>query len=407
MRRADAGLLAVVFLVALGLRGYDLGYPPFKWLDETPHVAAALRYWDAGQFLPDYWEHPPLRHLLLRAFLAVFGDGPVGWRLRNVLFGAAAAALTAALARQVSGSRRAGLAAGLLLATDPLHVVLSRSTWEEVYGGAFFLAAVVAWVGRDGRSWRLALSALLMGCALATKWYYVPAWLLLLGLTLAEDGAWRDRRAAAAVACTWLLLPLGVYALAYWPWFARGYGVGELVEQTVNGYHSLQSLTLRSYQPDLWFLAHTSSLEWFTGAVVVGQGTHLGPDRGEFILYMNSWPIWGLTLPALAFLSLLAWRRRAPRLALPALLLGCTWALFLVVRRPAFIYSAAPLLPFAFTAVATAGVALADRAWRWGWAPLLAAALAWNGFLYPLATAKQVPLAPYRELLRAPGVRLH
>ena len=33
--------------------------------------------------------------------------------------------------------------AGLFLATDPLHIVLSRFTFEEVYGGVFFLADLV------------------------------------------------------------------------------------------------------------------------------------------------------------------------------------------------------------------------------------------------------------------------
>lgn len=399
-------LVAIVFLLAFGLRVYDLAYPPFLWEDEASHVAAATRYWSDGQFLPDYWEHPPLRHLLLRGFLAAFGDGPYGWRLRNVLFGAAAAALTCLFALEVGGSRRAAALAGVLLATDPLHVVMSRYTWEEIYGGAFFLASLLLHLTHRRRSHRLVLAALLMGCALATKWYYVPCWLVVGGLALWQDGTWRSPRDVAFVTCTWLLVPPGVYTLAYWPWFARGYTFPELVEQTLNGYHSLQALTVRSYPAGMRFLAHQSSLEWFTGWIVEGHGALLGGGRGEFQLYMSDGPVWLLALPALVGLAALAWRRRQPALALPALFFFSTWSLFLFVDRPAFLYSAVPLLPFAFTAVAIALVRLGDRLSPRAWIAVLAVALAWGLFLYPVATAKKVPLGPYRFLLQREGVRI-
>ncbi len=41
MTRRDALLLSAVLLLALGLRIYDLGYPPFRVMDEPAHVAAA------------------------------------------------------------------------------------------------------------------------------------------------------------------------------------------------------------------------------------------------------------------------------------------------------------------------------------------------------------------------------
>jgi dolichyl-phosphate-mannose-protein mannosyltransferase len=405
MSRADHAWLAAVILVAFGLRVHGLADLPFPWADETAHVLAASSYWSSGQLGPDYWEHPPLRHLLLHGFQALLGEGAWGARLRNVLFGTLAAALTFLLARRVSGDRRAAALAGLLLATDPLHVVMSRFTWEEIYGGAFFLGALLAWVTHAGRSHRLALAALLMGCALATKWYYVPCWLAVWPVTLWQEGRWRRPGAVALVTCTWLLLPLGVYVLAYLPWFGRGYGLGELLEVTANAYHSLQAISPQGFDVETVFLAHTSALEWFTGLVVVGEGQLTGQGRGVFLLYLNGWPIWTLTLPALAGLAGLAWRRRRPELALPAFVLLSSWALFLVVDRPAFVYSGAPLLPFAFTAIATALVLLADRVSPRAWVALVVLAVAWNGFLYPLVTAREVPLAPYRFLVDAPGVR--
>ena len=138
MKKSEFTLLGVLFLLAFTLRYYDLSYPPFLWMDETGHVPSASNYWNNGQFEPDNWQHPPLRHIILYGFLQLFGDNPYGWRMLNVLSGSVAALLTYIFAREISGRRKTALLAGLLIATDPLHVVLSRYTYDEVYSGAFF-----------------------------------------------------------------------------------------------------------------------------------------------------------------------------------------------------------------------------------------------------------------------------
>jgi 4-amino-4-deoxy-L-arabinose transferase-like glycosyltransferase len=91
MKRSEIVLICLVFLAAFFLRFYDISHPSFRYMDEGGHVMAASNYWNNGQTEPDNWEHPPLRHLLLYGFLQVFGDNPYGWRMRNVLFGAATA----------------------------------------------------------------------------------------------------------------------------------------------------------------------------------------------------------------------------------------------------------------------------------------------------------------------------
>jgi dolichyl-phosphate-mannose--protein O-mannosyl transferase len=417
--RRDLLAPALLFLLAFGLRVADLDHPPFRFMDEGTHIPAAVHYVEAGQFEPDFWEHPPLRHLLAWAGLQAFGDNPYGWRLRNVLFGAAAAALTWLFALAVTASRRAALLAGALLATDPLHVVLSRFTYEEIYGGALFTGAVAVLALHRQRTGRLILAALLLGCALATKWYYAPGWLLMAALTAWDSRRLRDPGAIAGtlafLGCCWLLVPAGVYAASFAPWFGRGYGLGELVELTASAYRSLQSIGDEAFKAmDLRtvFHGHLSAAEWFVAPVMMGEGTRLGADRGEFILFVNDLPVWGLTLPAMAVVSVAAARRRSLALAWPVLFFGASYALFLVVKRPAFLYSAVPLLPFAFTAIAAALWLVAERLGgaRWGrrafW--LVAALLvAWNLYLFPLVTAKPVPLAPYQWVLERAAPRLH
>lgn len=407
MKRIDILLIGAVFLVALILRLYDFSYPAFMWGDEAAHVPAASNYWQTGQFEPDNWEHPPLRHIIQYGFLQVFGDNPSGWRLRNILFGATAAALTCIFARQVTGCRKSAVLAGLFLATDPLQIVLSRYTFDEIYGGVFFLAAIILYRQYNQRSQLLILSALLMGCALATKWYYAPGWLMVWLLALRDKQAWRHGGAATFITTTYLLLPASVFILSYYHWFGRGYSFGEFIEFITNAYYSLQKYRPQNYQSGMIFLSHTSAAEWFIRPVWVGQGTYIGQDRGEFIMYLNSLPVWILTIPAMIWLALQSWKKRSLQQAYPVLFFCVSYSLYLIVKRPAFLYSATFLLPFAFTAVAFALTQLTDRFAKPLYYLIAGCLLTWNLYIYPLVTAKKIPVAPYRFLLERSEIAIH
>lgn len=399
MRARDLALLAVLFALAFGLRFYDVATPAEQWGDELVHVPAATHYWTRGHFDPNLWEHPPLRHLLLKGFLAVFGDGPYGWRMRNVLLGALASVLVALFAYGIDRSRTTAAVAGLLLATDPLHVALSRFTFEEIYGVTFFLGALVTFQRSRARAGWLLASGLLMGCALATKWYYVPVWILLGALALREEGRWRRPADALLVATAYVAVPLTVYALSYGPWFGRGYSLGELAELTVNAYHSLQQFQPWMFNPVYPYLRLTSPLDWFVAPVMFATETVTGPDTARFLLFGNNLAVWGLTLPALITCAVVAVRRRSPGLALPVLLFVATYTVPLVARRPTLIYSTIPLLPFAFTAIGMATTLVAERlVRRAGWA-VAALLVGSNLYLYPLAAGRDVPVALYAPLL--------
>jgi dolichyl-phosphate-mannose-protein mannosyltransferase len=398
-------LFCIVFLVAFGLRFYNCTYPAEKFMDETGHVPAAVHYWNTGQFEPDHWEHPPLRPIILYGFLQVFGDNPYGWRIRNVLFGSFAAALTFLFALKTTENRKAALMAGLL-ATDPLHIVVSRSTFCEVYSAAFFLAAVVIYLWHNQRSSWLMLSAFLIGCAMATKWYYLPCWFLLYLLTLCERNNYRNTKTILFITCTYLFIPLTVYVMSFYMWFGRGYSFSEFIEFVVNVYNSLQQYTADNYTAGLFFLSHLSAAEWFTKPIIVGQGSYLTDGKGEFIIFMNNLPIWILTIPSLIGISILSLKKRCLKTALPALLFCSSYMLFVFVKRPAFLYSVVPMLPYAFTLIAYGITLITERYSIRIYAVALAAMLGWNLYLYPLVTSKKVPVAPYRYILNNKDIKI-
>lgn len=396
----------MIFLIAFSLRFYHCTYPSFKFMDEAYHAAAAEQYWNKGQFEPDLWEHPPLRHTLLYGFMRVFGDTPYGWRLRNILFGSVAAVLTSLFAYKATGSRKTSILAGLLLATDPLHVVLSHFTYEEIYGGAFFLAAIVLYQWHKHRSSWLMLSAFFVGCAMATKWYYLPGWLLMCILALREQSNYRKPKTALFIITTYLCIPLTIYVMSYYLWFGRGYTSTELLEFVINAYYSLQQLASDKYLPDLFFLSHLSASEWFTRLIVVGQGTYLDNGKGEFVLYTNNLPVWILTLPALLGTIILSIKRGCLNIALPAMLFCGSYALFILVRRPAFVYSSVPMLPFAFTMIAYCVTQIAERYSVRIYFATVTIMLSWNLYLYPLVTAKKIPVAFYQYILNNKDIQI-
>jgi len=404
MNNRAAALLALVFLTALSLRFYDCMNPAYPHIDEALIGQAAVNYWHNGQFEPAHWEHPPLKQIIPYISLHFFGDNPYGWRVPTIFFGSIIAALTFLFALGTSGSQRTALFAGMLIATDPLHIMLSRHAFEEIYCSTFFLAAVVLLVWHKQRSSWLMLSAFCVGCAMATKWYYFPAWFLLILFALYENKNYRSPGSVIFISSAYLFIPLSVYTLVFYNWFGRGYTFTDFIEFVSNVFTSMQQYTLDNYQTGLVFISHLSAGEWFTSSIVVGDGHYFGNGTGQFILAGNNLPVWILTIPSIIVLLVIAARRKSLTLALPSLFFCGTYMMYLFVKRPAFLYSAAPLLPYAFAAIAYTVSHCAERYGIRFYYAALALTLTWNIYLYPLATHKTVNVTPYRFILKSKDI---
>jgi mannosyltransferase len=156
---------AGVFVVALTLGLIGLGAQPLSFDERFTRDTATLPWseiWDAARDT----EAPHLVYYgLLKPWLAVFGTSDWALRLPSMLFGALAAAATAALGRHLFDDL-AGLVAGLALAASSFFVSWSQAA--RGYTLAVFLgtAATYAFVRaceERSTAWWAAWAALLAG----------------------------------------------------------------------------------------------------------------------------------------------------------------------------------------------------------------------------------------------------
>src|SRR5664279_2056078 len=136
-----------VTLLAAVLRFADLGHPRALVFDEVYYARGAysllqLGYegdWgdDDGHFAQgdfsdlktegDYVVHPMVGKLLIAAGMRIGGNGPVGYRLAGAFLGTVTVLIVALLVRRILKSTVWGGVAGVLLAIDGEHIVLSRT----------------------------------------------------------------------------------------------------------------------------------------------------------------------------------------------------------------------------------------------------------------------------------------
>ena len=177
---------------------------------EHSGFAPAQLLWMATSFETGHWH--PLTWFSFAVDRALWGDGPFGFHLGNVLLHALAAALWLAVARQVltEALRRraqrtgtaappaatmelAALFAAVLFALHPLRVesVAWISERRDVLSGALFLGALLAWLslrrlpeGAPGEGRRFALFVVLLVLSLLSKAWGAALPVVLVALEL-------------------------------------------------------------------------------------------------------------------------------------------------------------------------------------------------------------------------------
>ncbi|GGK30607.1 phospholipid carrier-dependent glycosyltransferase [Pilimelia terevasa] len=394
----------LVVLVAGLLRTVGLATPKGKIFDETYYATEAhglLTYgveWNFDENKAAYVVHPPLGKWLIAVGERLFGYDEFGWRIAAAAAGTLSVLLLVRVARRMLRSTVLGCLAGLLLALDGFHLVLSRSALLDIFLGLFLLAAFAALVrDRDARRARwlaalergadrpepavrawLLLAAGLLGAATAVKWsglFFAPAFALLVvwwdagaRRSAGQDRPWR--RALVRDGLVWLpwcvAAVAGVYLLAWSGWLLTddGYFRHWLAQQgrpepplwgalqNLWHYHS-EALRFHSgltshhtYQswPWQWLLLGRPVAFYWSGDAACGAS-----NCAAEVLLLGTPVLWWAFLPALAATTWLGVARRDWRAG--AILVGVAagmlpWFYYAVQGRTMFAFYALPAEPF-------------------------------------------------------------
>lgn len=407
------GLASAFYLVA----GWRIGFPNQAVFDECYHGRTGMQY-VIGQS-PMEWSHPPLAKLLIALSLKATGarfdptegifqpagpfapDTAAAWRFPSLIFGALTLLMVFALARSLTGNRRAAIGAVALLAVDGIFFVQSRIAMINIYTVFFLVSASLGiwkWRRSDRLSW-LWLAGIGLGCALSTRWTALYA-LGLLGIFViaVELPRLGKRKPAAAIASVaaligaFIALPAAIYLLSYVP---------ELVQQK----HDLE--WLRGMQTQMWNyhtglkVSHNYASPWWAWPLMLRPTWYYtggGPNQFTGIVAIGNITLWWAFVPTLAMATLVAVRDKRSEMGFVALLGLGLWLLWGVQPRTlVFTHYLLEALPFAAIALATFGAQI----WQAGGAPrnlaraYLLLAVGWLVYFYPLLSAQSVSMPYY------------
>ena len=138
--RGELIAYAVLVLIALGLRFYQLGDRPFHH-DESQDAYFSWIFWKNGDYAYDPLLHGPLRFYLTAAVYTLFGDSDFTARLAPALMGTIMVPLPYLLRNQLG--RVAAFTAAVFLAAGPSYLYFSRFAREDIYIASITLAMLV------------------------------------------------------------------------------------------------------------------------------------------------------------------------------------------------------------------------------------------------------------------------
>lgn len=371
--------------------------------DEYLHSTDAISISKYGTTANWGWHHPQLSGLIMYGTIRLFGDNPIGWRSSNIFFGTASVALIFLIGRLLyPASSAVSVIAAALLAFDPHHIYFSRTTFIEIPVTFFFLLYLYLLLEyTENKRSTLPLAGLAMGLTIATKAYFVFAIPLSVMYALYRIHQRREltRRIIADFTVMLLLLPISIYLLSYFQWFGRGHTLLEFFKMKMDAVWALQQLN--NFENKELLEAGGKPWEWFIKPLFWGLQRLLNSEEGQFLLQSNNPPFRLLVVPSLFAASVYAWKKHLPQELLAPLLFASCYLLILSAQRPMFSYSSTVLLPFAYLALArtVSLCAVKIRKEKLVYACFLSAILLWGAYMFPLVSARLVPLSPFRPIL--------
>lgn len=282
-----------------------LGYEG-DWADEQDEAFASGDY-SGLSTEPDYVVHPPLGKWLIAIGMRLLGsESMVGWRISGAVAGIIGVLLVARIGRRLLGSTLLGATAGLLLAVDGMHIVMSRTGILDIFVSTLVLAAfgtllldreqsrrrlaarVAADLGTHGRirdpwgprlgvRWWLVATGVLLGMTCGVKWSGIYA-VAVFGLITVAWSVFARRTAGVrlwagaglvrdGVASFLALVPAAVaaYVACWFSWFVSDNAYDRHWAENVN---AVAATPERTWLPDTlnsWWQYHLQMWSFHRG----------------------------------------------------------------------------------------------------------------------------------------------
>ena len=448
---SDSGELLPATIAGRAGEYPDYAESPEKLIDEQHCVPQSPSYYNGTYFDEIYhartayemregmsiyeWTHPPLGKYLMSFGVALFGMTPFGWRFMGALAGVLMLPLMYLLARQLTRSAKLSFVAMCLMALDSMHFTQTRIATIDSYAVFWIMLMYLFMIRYVQMDWSkvslkrsfipLGLCGVTMGVAIATKWIGAYAAVGLAVLLFWKFGAEilraGEMRGASLKRCLWtalfcvgffVVIPLLIYYLSYAPQL-KCEGVNNVFDmfsrERFDRVVGLQE-SMFKYHAGLGDDPHYFRSEWYEWPVIwwpmwyFSGADYVAEGMVSSISCMGNPAVWWTGLAALVFLLFAAaWRRRAPRAWLIALLgFASQFLPWVLVPRSTFIYHYFASVPFIILCTALALEQLrrrSARAFKWTSIALLSAALLLFVAFYPLESGMPVS-RDYAQYLR-------
>ena len=410
IKRFNRPVVAVlaVGLIAGYLRFMHLAYPEHRVFDEYYYTKSACillgysdqrcdinsadeRFWRENEWDTGAWVHPPLGKWMIAAGEAMFGTESMGWRAGAAAAGTATVMLLAVIIQLLFASPIWTFTGGLLLATESLNLVQSRTGTLDIFV-AFWVVLVFVFLLLDRRwiedrtptppteddvggeapskrkprlptplwrPYRFAAGAA-GGAAMATKWAGLTAFVTAIVLGFLWEVMRRKRfgvRSPVTTAITTegfgfvlalLVTPAVVYFATYIPWFMHfGWDLQRWAEMQGKAARFHADLKPLNEQGQPWHAYFSPAWKWiFLGRPIYYYGA-FSSDGVRQVIYAQGNPaiFWG-SLVAIPYVAYAWWRKHDWRAGFIVVTIVGLYLPWFLVSRPQFLFYATPITPF-------------------------------------------------------------
>lgn len=314
-----AGVLFVLAHFAL-LTGITT--PEKFYFDEVHYVPAARQMLEPVTREPMLNPmHPPLAKQLIALSIHSFGDTPLGWRYPAVLFGSLAIVAVYLCGLALFAAQRPAVAASLLAFFNQMLFVQSRIAMLDIFGLAFSLFAIAAFIHgfrKERPHLWFALAGIGLGLSAACKWSGLFVLAVCIAIIAAirlmqnwrtqfadarpEDwyrpNLWPDFKARDFAAC-FVLIPAAAYVATFIPLY--GFSIPDMLEAqrrifSDNTTTAIAGHTYMSSWPSwpllvrpVWYLFDKTDEDHIAAVVCLGNPLILWPALLAVAICLRDW----------------------------------------------------------------------------------------------------------------------